>query len=128
MAAKPFCCRMKISFEFCRRETAIQYVLHHSWAWRLGLSNILRIFWPVTYSRYPFLMTDWCHRGGHSITTWLRFFDHLPIYLYVDFFFYKNGHFWTTYLPTSSCPRSYWTTRGSSLTASITTSRVCKGF
>ena len=37
-----FCCRMKISFEFCRRETAIQYVLNHSWAWRLYC-------WPEQY-------------------------------------------------------------------------------
>ena len=51
-------------------------------AFTVGLSNILRIFWPVTYSRYPFLMTDWCHRGGHSITAWFRFhFSWPPTYI-----------------------------------------------
>ena len=36
-----------------------------------------------------------------------------PTYCYLDNFnlhVYKNKHFWTTYLPTSSRPRSNWTT------------------
>ena len=37
------------------------------------------------------------------------FFDHLPISTWTFFTMslVKNGYFWTTYLPSSSCPHSY---------------------
>ena len=47
---------------------------------------------------------------GHLETTWTRFW--LPTYLNVDNFYPKRGQkeAFFDHLPTSSCPRSFWTT------------------
>ena len=42
----------------------------------------------------------------------LTIFDYLPTYLNVDIFYPKRGQkeVFFDHLPTSSCPRSFWTT------------------
>ena len=79
----------------------------------------LLLLWPQS-SQYTssedLLMCQSFLIRGHSKTTWTRFWPflttYLPTYLDVDIFYPKRGQkeAFFDHLPTSSCPRSFWTT------------------
>ena len=104
MKTKPFSCKVKISFEFCRRETAIQYVLHHScslycWPEQYPEDFLTRhllkisIFDDRLVPRWG-SFNNYVDKFSLFITTYLPLRGHF-FTLNVD----KNGHFWTTYPP-----------------------------